>query len=481
MAWGRSKSAQTPAWSQDDYHTDFAAKIKDQIEQGVAPWQKPWKPGERRLPENVASKKPYRGGNSVYLSVTQTAKGYSDHRWATYKQIKDMGGQVRKGEKATHVLFYKFDDEREKPQPGAPETPTTSPDGTADKERTRPPMVRCYAVFNVEQADSLQLERQGDDREQEPDPAAHAAFVEPLASLEHHGARAMTTFLDHPACWRRTTRFFHAEALPAWRKRIHLPHVPAAVDAASLQALAAGLSTYFRRTEGRGTHCVVEPIRRGTLDYFFAYPEDYSQHSVEWVDGQFGQRPHHPAFEVIYVYSQPDGTLDVNIRGARPAVEPLQGLFAATILKQTTLPPDPTDDRVYDLNALREPGFEFVYESGSGIQDVVVTALRLASRVTTGDRLTLEADTVGHPTAVYDLLARLGSAVPLHLYRVTQVELAASVITEITQPPQHVTIRLTHPNACSLPYDNLGLTLRAMLHASGIEPKAPAEAVAPAE
>ena len=82
-----------------------------------------------------------------------------------------------------------------------------------------------------------------------------------------------------------------------------------------------------------------KPVRRGTLDYFFAYPEDYAQHRVEWVDGQFGQRPHHPAFEVIYVYSQVDGTLDVNIRGARPAVEPLQGLFAATILKQPALPP----------------------------------------------------------------------------------------------------------------------------------------------
>ena len=110
-----------------------------------------------------------------------------------------------------------------------------------------------------------------------------------------------------------------------------------------------------------------------------------------------------------------------------------------------------------------------------------MTALRLTSRVTTGDRLTLEADTIGHPTAIYDLLARLGSAVPLHLYRVTQVELAASVTTAITQPPQRVTIRLTRPNACSLPYDDLGLTLRAMLHASGIEPKAPAEAGTPAE
>ena len=227
--------------------------------------------------------------------------------------------------------------------------------------------------------------------------------------------------------------------------------MPAAVDEASLEALAAGLSTYFRHTEGRGTHCVVEPVRRGTLDYFFAYPEDYAQQRIEWVDGQFGQRPHHPAFEVIYVYSQADGTLDVNIRGARTAVEPLQGLFAATILKQPALPPDPTDDRVYDLNALREPGFEFVYESGSGIQDVAVTALRLASRVTTGDRLTLEADTIGHPTAIYDLIARLGSAAALHLYGVTQVELAASVITAIHQPPQRVTIRLTHPMRAPCP------------------------------
>ena len=48
------------------------------------------------------------------------------------------------------------------------------------------------------------------------------------------------------------------------------------------------------------------------------------------MDGQFGQRPHHPAFEVVYVYSQSDGSLDLNFRGARTAVEPLQGLFAAT-------------------------------------------------------------------------------------------------------------------------------------------------------
>ena len=172
MAWGRGKkSAQKPAWSQDDYHADFAGKIKEQIEKGVAPWQKPWKPGERRLPENVASKKHYRGGNSVYLSVTQTAKGYSDNRWATYKQIHELGGQVRKGEKATPVLFYKFDDERKAQQPGAPDTGKTA-GGEQERERSRPPMVRCYHVFNVEQADGLKLERRAD-AEQQPEWQTH--------------------------------------------------------------------------------------------------------------------------------------------------------------------------------------------------------------------------------------------------------------------------------------------------------------------
>ena len=133
----------------------------------------------------------------------------------------------------------------------------------------------------------------------------------------------MTTFRDHRRFWKGATLFYHADSLPYWRKRKHLPHVPAAVDDPSVHDLASLIRTYFHRTEGRGKNCVVEPFRRGALDYFFAYPEDYSQQSIEWVDGQFGRRPHNPAFEVIYVYSQQDGSLDLN-RGARKAVEPLQ-------------------------------------------------------------------------------------------------------------------------------------------------------------
>ena len=308
------------------------------------------------------------------------------------------------------------------------------------------------------------------------DETAHAAFVAELAALSNHFERAMITFLDHPAFWKGASLFYHADTLPYWRKRKNLPLVAAAVDAASLLALAGQIRGYFHHTEGRGNNCVVEPFRRGPLDYYFAYPEDYSQHAIEWVDGQFGRRPHNPAFEVIYVYSQQHGTLDLNFRGSHKAVEPLQSMFATAILKLPELPPDPKDGRVYDLNPLRQHEFDFVFDAASGIQGVTVKKLRLSSKVRKGDRITLEADTTQNPQAVHALLAQVGTALPLHLYNVTQVELAASVATDARKPPKAVTIRITHPNSCSLKYDELGLTLRDMLHTSGIEPQQPTEA-----
>lgn len=114
------------------------------------------------------------------------------------------------------------------------------------------------------------------------DPAERSAFVEKLAALSNHYERAMFTFLDHKPYWKGASLFYHADSLPYWRKRKNLPHVQAAVDDASLRELAGLIRNYFHRTEGRGNNCVVEPFRRGELDYFFAYPEDYSQQTIEW-------------------------------------------------------------------------------------------------------------------------------------------------------------------------------------------------------
>lgn len=137
----------------------------------------------------------------------------------------------------------------------------------------------------------------------EAEPEQFAAFMEKLSALESHAERAMVTFLDHNESWHGATMFYHADNLTYWRKRKGFPGQPAFVHEDGRQDLANRIRDYFHRTEGRGKNCVVEAYRRGDLDYFFAYPEGYSQQSIEWVDGDFARRPHNPAFEVVYVVS----------------------------------------------------------------------------------------------------------------------------------------------------------------------------------
>ena len=69
------------------------------------------------------------------------------------------------------------------------------------------------------------------------------AFVEELSALPSHFERAMMTFLDYKSCWKGANRFHHADTLPYWRKRKHLPHKPAAVDDASIVELANRFAT----------------------------------------------------------------------------------------------------------------------------------------------------------------------------------------------------------------------------------------------
>ncbi len=316
-----------------------------------------------------------------------------------------------------------------------------------------------------------------DEAEYQMDEDEYTAWVEKLSALPGHYERAMATFLDHKNFWKGATRLYHADSLSYWRKRKNLSHQPAAVDDASIQQLAGLIRTYFHHTEGRGNNCVVEPYRRGELDYFFAFPEDYSQQASEWVNGEFKPRPHNPAFEVIFVYSKKDGSLDLHFRGSYKAIEPLQSMFATAILKLDELPPDPKDARIYDLAPLLQKSFEFVPAVGSGIENVVVKRLRLSSRVKRGDRITLEADTTANPGAVYALLEQIGKTLPMNLYNITQVELVASVVVDPDKPAKLVKFHITHPNTCSLKYDELDLKLRDMLVASKLEPRLPSEEV----
>jgi hypothetical protein len=293
-----------------------------------------------------------------------------------------------------------------------------------------------------------------------------------FASLNGFHEHAFWTFLQRQKYWRGSVAFNHADTIPSsyWRKRKNLPHRPAAVDADSIKLLEQSISHHFHTAQGRGHNCKVDCFRRDDLDYFFAYPEDYAQARVEWEGNDIARRARHPAFEIIFVFSQVAGTLDIFLTGDRSPVKDLQAIFAATIL-QAELGPDSKDELVYDLNPLRSRNFEFLFTPESGIADVRVTKLRLKV-VGKNERLVLESDPTKNEHAVFDLLDKVTTVIPLSQVVITQVGLRVTFASNPdSKRPSTRTFDVGSPNSCSLKHSERDLRIRRMLAESGIEPQ----------
>ena len=87
-----------------DIYEIITARFIDQLKKGTVPWQKPW-----MGVQNIVSKKPYRGINALILGGSDFQSPY----WLTFKQAHDLGGKVKKGEKATPVIYYKLFEKRD--------------------------------------------------------------------------------------------------------------------------------------------------------------------------------------------------------------------------------------------------------------------------------------------------------------------------------------------------------------------------------
>lgn len=134
--------------SQPDLYRRITDHIIQAIEAGADAWQMPWHSNGQNLlsPVNAASGKPYRGVNVLALWVAAQEQGYGSDRWATYKQWQELGAQVRKGERSSQIVFWKFNDSA--PGEGSEES------HQADEENARRPIIaRGYAVFNATQVD----------------------------------------------------------------------------------------------------------------------------------------------------------------------------------------------------------------------------------------------------------------------------------------------------------------------------------------
>ncbi len=297
-----------------------------------------------------------------------------------------------------------------------------------------------------------------------------AAFVEEIAAIEGFHAKAMWAFLNKPKYWHGAAMFLHADNVSPsyWKKRNDLPSLPPQVEEDDIKALAKAISGYFFHREGRGKNCTVEPYRRNQKEYFFAYPEDFAQSAVEWVGGTLKSQSHHPAFEIIFVYCEAEGSLDIYAPKNSMAIADLQVMFAQHILKLEALAKGVIDKRVYELAPVVNDDFEFKIEPASGIASVLVTKLRVTLKHDKKQRITIEANAYKDPDAVNSLLDQL----KLPAYYVSQVTLKVTFEAKGNQRTKTRSVNITHPNSCALNHDGNDLKIRQMLVRSGLEPKA---------
>ena len=145
--------AEKPSSDKKSFAQVVADKLIAQLEQGVAPWQRPWEsaPPGSTFPMNPTTGKRYKGINALYLM----AQEYPDQRWMTYKQAAAAGAQVRKGEHGTPVQYWKFTEEQTRRDEHG--QPVLDADGNPEKVTVtlERPRVFFATVFNAEQIDGL--------------------------------------------------------------------------------------------------------------------------------------------------------------------------------------------------------------------------------------------------------------------------------------------------------------------------------------
>lgn len=129
----------------EDVYSKITNKIIADLERGELTWRKPWNPdnliGKINRPlrwNNV----PYTGVNIIMLWAEAADRGYQTPYWMTFKQAAELKGHVKKGEKATQVVF-------------ADSFTVVDKDQNGEEKKQNIPFLKSYAVFNAAQIDGL--------------------------------------------------------------------------------------------------------------------------------------------------------------------------------------------------------------------------------------------------------------------------------------------------------------------------------------
>ena len=130
--------------SSTDFYQTITNQIIQALEAGIQPWVCPWDRTQATgLPINASTHQPYQGMNIMLLWMSAAERNFSSPYWLTFKQAKDLGGKVRKGEKGTTIFFYSMVQKK----------------GVENEKEEVYPMLKTYTVFNLDQIDDFSLEQ----------------------------------------------------------------------------------------------------------------------------------------------------------------------------------------------------------------------------------------------------------------------------------------------------------------------------------
>lgn len=132
----RQKLQRSPG---NDAYARVTERIIQALEAGTVPWTQCWKGGV--APQNLITRRPYTGINAFLLTLAEHESPY----FLTFKQARDLGGHVRKGEHGYHVIYAsRF-------------TRTLEDEETGEKETKNFRFLRTYTVFNAEQCEGIEV------------------------------------------------------------------------------------------------------------------------------------------------------------------------------------------------------------------------------------------------------------------------------------------------------------------------------------
>ncbi|WP_068240746.1 ArdC family protein, partial [Tritonibacter horizontis] len=167
-----------------DFYQKVTDKIISDLEKGELTWLKPWSTRnmEGRIVKPLRHNgMPYNGINVLMLWAASVEAGYVSPHWMTFKQAKELGANVRKGERGSLVVYANSITKTEEQD-----------DGTEEERKI--PFMKGYSVFNVDQIEGLPEQYYA-----KPEPIidgveriahADAFFAATGADLRHGGNRA---------------------------------------------------------------------------------------------------------------------------------------------------------------------------------------------------------------------------------------------------------------------------------------------------